>query len=109
MDGFSKIARPFILMLKIISPTGLSTILQLSINAANKDEIDGDKSGRNETNLSNPSVSKKSIKVGYLISGGAKKDDGNTNSGGGIKKKSVKIAKSFDYLTPDARKVFNYL
>ena len=47
-------------------------------------------------------MSKRSIRAGYLTSGGAKRSDGNT-------KKDVKAAKSSDYLTPAAKKAFNYL
>ena len=52
-------------MLKILSPTGSSTILQ-SVEVADEDEIG--KSGGNETNLSNLSVSTRFTKAGYLIS-----------------------------------------
>ena len=86
-------------MLKTSSLTYSSTILQ-SIDVADKDEIS--KSNGNGTNLSNPSMSMRSIKAGYLTSGGAKRGGGNT-------KKNVKAAKCSDYLTPAAKKAFNLL
>ena len=88
-------------MLKILSPTSSSTILQ-SINAADKNEVGDGKSGGNETNLSNSSMSKKSFGAGYLTSGGAKKGGGNT-------KKGVKAAKGPNYLNSAAKKAFNHL
>ena len=69
------------------------------------DAIDEDKvseSSGNETNLLNPSASKKSTWAGYLILKGAKRGDGNT-------KKDVKDTKGFNYLTLDTKKAFNYL
>ena len=69
---------------------GSSTILESLINAADKDEINKSKSTSNETNLLNPSIFKKSTKMGYLTSKGAKKGGGNT-------KKGVKATKSSDY------------
>ena len=86
-------------MLKTSSPTGLSTILQL-IDVSDKDDIN--ESGGNGTNLSNPSISTRSTGAGYLSFGGTKK-------GGGNIKKDVKAAKGSDYLTPAAKKAFNYL
>ena len=88
-------------MLKILIPTGLSTISQ-SINMANEDEVSDDESGGNETNLSNLSASKKSTGASYLTSKGAQKSGGNT-------KKGVKAARIFDYLIPTAKKAFNHL
>ena len=88
-------------MLRTLSLTGLSIILQ-SINVANKDEVgDGENDG-NEINLSNLFVSKTSTRAGYLTFGGAKKFGGNT-------KKGVEVAKSPNYLTLVAKKAFNYL
>ena len=79
-------------MLRISSSTSSSTILQ-SIDMADQDEVG--ESGSNRTNLSNLSMSTKSTKAGYLIPRGANKGGGNT-------KKSVKAARSFNYLTPAA-------
>ena len=84
-------------MFRTLSPTSSSTISQLSINAANKDEVGGVKIGGNETNLSNPFTSKKFTKAGYLIFKSAKKSDGNT-------KKCVKAARGSNYLIPDIKK-----
>ena len=67
-----------------------------------EDGVNGGKSGGDETNLSNPSTSKKSIRAGYLTSGGTKRDGGNT-------KKGVKAARVFDYLILDIKKAFNHL
>ena len=52
---------------------GSSSILQLSINVADGDEVGRGEIGGNKTNLLNPSVSKKSTGAGYLTSKGAKK------------------------------------
>ena len=87
------------------SPT--SIILQSLIDAAGNNEVNKGENGGNETNLSNSFASKKSIEAGYLISKRTKKDGGNPNSGSNNTKKSVKAAKSSDYLTPDAKKAFN--
>ena len=76
---------------------------------ADKDEVGKSKSGSNKTNLSNPSILKRSTGAGYLIFKGAKTGNSNINSGGGNIKKSVKAAKGFDYLIADAKKVFNHL
>ena len=86
-------------MLRISSRTSSSTILQ-SIDMADENEID--KSGGNETNLSNPFASTRSTEAGYLTSKGAKKGGGNT-------KKGVKAATDSDYLTPAAKRAFNHL
>ena len=59
----------------IISSTLIG--LQFSIDVAGNNEAGRGKSGGNETNLSNWSLSKKCIKAGYLTSKGAKKGDGN--------------------------------
>ena len=88
-------------MLKISSFTGSSTILQ-SIDVADEDKVNRNKSDDKETNLSNLFASKKSTGAGYLTSENAKKSGGNI-------KKSVKAAKGSDYLTPAAKNVFNYL
>ena len=73
-------------MLTTLSPTGLSNILQLLIKLADEYEVDENENGGNETNLSNLSASKKSIRAGYLTCKGTKKDGGKT-------KKGVKAAK----------------
>ena len=88
-------------MLKTSSFTGSSIILQL-IDAADKNEIGGSKSGNDKTSLSNPFASKKSTRAGYLTLESAKRGDGNT-------KKSVKAAKSPNYLTSAVKKTFNHL
>ena len=82
--------------------TGLSTILQLLTDTANKDKIDRGKSGANETNLSKLSMSKKSTGADHLTSKDAKK-------GGSNMPKGVKAAKGSNYLIPDAKKAFNHL
>ena len=109
IQDFSKIAGPLILMLKTTSPTSSSIILQSSIDAADEDEIGRNESNGNKINLSNPSASKKSTGAGYLTFKGTKKGDGNTNSGGGNSKKSVKATKISDYLTLNTKKSFNHL
>ena len=67
-------------MPKTLSCIVLSTILQL-IDLADKNEFGNSESGGNEMNLSNPSVSEKSIKAGYLTFISAKRDDGHTKKG----------------------------
>ena len=99
IQGFSKIAGSLTSILKTSSPTGLLTILQ-SNDVVDEDEVG--ESGGNEMNLLNTSASTRSTRAGYLIFGGAKKGGNNT-------KKGVKAAKDFDYLTPAAKKAFNYL
>ena len=94
-------------MLKTTNPTSSSTILQSLIDATNKNK--GDESGHNETNLSNPSTSKRSTKAGYLTFKGIKKGSGNPKTGGGNTKNGIKAAKTFDYLTLNAKKAFNHL
>ena len=69
---------------------------------ADENKVGDSKSGGNETNLLNPSTSKKSTGAGYLTFGGAKKGSGNT-------KKGVKTSKSPDYLNLASKKAFNYL
>ena len=64
IQSFSKIAGPLNSIIRTLSPTGSSTILQSLINAANKDEVDGSESGDNETNLSNLFASKRSTAAG---------------------------------------------
>ena len=81
-------------MLKITNPTGSSTILQSSIDAADEDKVGGDKNYDNKTNLSNPSTSKRSIKAGYLTSKSAKKGGNNPKRGGGNTKKVSKPLKA---------------
>ena len=88
------------MILRTISPIGLSIILQLLIDVTNENEISGVKSDGNKTNLSNLSATKKSTRAGYPTSEGAKKGGGNT-------KKSVKAAKGFNYLILGAKKAFN--
>ena len=89
-------------MLRIKSYTGSSIILQSLIDAADEHEIDKSKSVGNNTNLLNPSVSKKSTKAGYLTFKGAKK-------GGGNPKKGVKAVTDSNYPTPSTKKAFNFL
>ena len=72
------------------------------INTADKDEVGGNESGDNKTNLLNPFMSKKSTGAGNLTFKSAKKGGGNT-------KKCVKAARGSDYLSPDAKKTFNHL
>ena len=96
-------------MLRITIFIGSLTILQSSIDMAEKNEVGGGESDGNETNLSNPSASKKSTKAEYLTSGGAKKGGNNPKMGGGNTKKGVEAARSSDYLTLDAKKAFNHL
>ena len=86
-------------MLRNLSPTSSSTVLQL-IDVVDEDEV-GNSSG-NRTNLSNRSASTRSTGASYLTSGSTKKGGGNT-------KKSIKVVKSFDYLTPAVKKAFNHL
>ena len=52
-------------MLRTTNLTGSLTILQSLINVANKDEIGGDKSGGNKTNLSDPLASKRFTRADY--------------------------------------------
>ena len=102
IQGLSKIAGLLTLMLKTIRLTNLSTILQLLIDMADKNEVGRGKSDGNETNLSNLSVSKRFTGASYLTSGGTKKGGGNT-------KKGVKATKSSNYLILDANKAYNHL
>ena len=88
-------------MLKTLSLTGSSTILQSLINAANEDKVGRNESGGNKTNLSNLFASKKSTGAGYLIFESAKKGCGNI-------KKGVKAARGSDYPTENTKKAFNY-
>ena len=101
IHDFSKIAGPLTSMLKNSNLTISSTISQ-SIDMANENEVHDGESKDNETNLSNLSVSKRSIKADYLISKGAKRGGGNT-------KKCVKAAKGPDYLNLATKKAFNHL
>ena len=107
IQGFNKIAGPLPSILKTTNLSGSSTILQSLINALDQDEVG--KSGGNKRNLSNLSALKRFIRGGFLISKGAKRGDGNTNSGGGNTKKGVKAIRGSNYLTPDTKKVFNHL
>ena len=109
IKGFNKIARLLSLILKTTIFTGLSTISQSSIDVADEEEIGRSEIGGNKTNLSNPSVSKKSTKAGYLTSRGNKKGSNNPKKDGGNTKKGVKAVRGSDSLTPDAKKAFNYL
>ena len=102
IQGFSKKARSLTLMLKTTSLTSLSTILQSLIDTTDKYKVDGGENSGNKTNLSNPFVSKRSTRAGYLNFGGAKRGSGKT-------KKGVKGARGFNYLTLVAKKVFNHL
>ena len=80
-----------------------SIILQSLINATSDKDIGGSESNSNETNLLNLSVSKKSIRAGYLIFKSTKRiGDNNT-------KKDVKAIRGFNYLTLSAKKAFNLL
>ena len=94
-------AGPVTSMLRTLSRTSSSTILQL-IDAANEDDVGTDENSVDETNLSNSSASKRSLGAGFLTSGDTKKGGGNT-------KKGVKAARDPDYLTPAAKKAFNHL
>ena len=67
-------------MLRILSPTSSSTILQ-SIDVPDIDKVGEDKSDGNATNLLNLSGSKRSTGSDYLTSGGAKKGGNNTKKG----------------------------
>ena len=96
-------------MLIMTNPTGLSTISQSLIGMADKDEVSGSESGSNKTNLSNPFVLKRSIEGCYLTFKGAKKGGNNLKKGGNNTKKSARAGRGSDYLTPDAKKTFNYL
>ena len=95
-------------MLRATSFTCLSTMLQSLIDTADEDKVDADKSDSNETNLSNPFASKRSIEAGYLTFEGVKKGGNNSKKGGGNTKKSIKAARGFDYLTSEAKKAFNH-
>ena len=66
------------------------------------DEDECVESSGNGTNLSNPSVSTRSIGAGYLTFKGAKRGGGNTRKG-------IKAARGFDYLILAAKKAFNHL
>ena len=94
-------------MLSTRNLTGSSIILQLLIDAANKNEFG--LSGGNKTNLSNPSALKRSIVAGYPTLGSGKKGGDNLKRGGSNTKKSIKTAKGSDYLTSDTKKAFNHL
>ena len=97
IQGFSKIAGPLILMLRI-SPI---LIIKLSINLTD-DKFDRGDCDKDETKiLLASSAFKKSIRAGYLIFG-VKKDDQAT-------KKSGNDARGSKYLTLDAKKVFKFL
>ena len=89
------------------SPT--SIVSQSSINTAGNNNVCGNKNSNNKTNLLNSFTSKKSLGAGYLASKGVKKDGGNPNSGGDNTKKDIKAARGSDYLTPGAKKAFNFL
>ena len=99
IQGFNKIARSLISMLKTSSLIGSSTILQ-SIDVGDKDEVG--ENGGDKINLSNLSALTRSTGAVYLNSGGAKRGGGNT-------KKGVKAARGSDYLIPAAKKAFNHL
>ena len=88
-------------MLKTSSSTGSSTISQ-SINVMDDDEVSDGESGADETNLSNLSALKKSIRTVYLIFGGIKRGGSNT-------KKDIKATKGPNYLILAAKKAFNHL
>ena len=84
-------------------------VLQSSINEAGNNKVGGSEDGGNKTNLSNSSAFKKSIKVDYPTSNGAKKGGSNSYSGGGNIKKGVQAARGSVYLNLDAKKAFNVL
>ena len=105
--GFNKISRSLTSKLRTTNFIGLSIISQLLIDAGNKDEVG--KSGGNKTNLSNPSISKRSTGADYLIFKGIKKGGNNLKRGGGNTKNCIKAAKGFNYLILDPKKAFNHL
>ena len=94
-------------MLIPISLISLSIILQLLINAADENRVG--KNSNNETNLSNSSASKKSIRTGYLTFKDTKKVGKKLKKGDGNTKKGIQAAKNSNYLTLDAKKTFNHL
>ena len=89
-------------MLKIISLTGSSTVLQSLIDPVDEDKFGGIESGDSETNLSNLFASKESTEASYLIFKGAKKGNGDIKIG-------VKAASGSDWLILEAKKTFNSL
>ena len=94
IQGFNKIAKPVTLILRTLSSINLLTILQSLINTVEEDEVCGDKSGCNQTNLSNPFMSKRSIRAGHLILGGAKKSGNNPKRDDENSKKGAKPIKA---------------
>ena len=94
-------------MLRTKSLTGLSMILQSSMDVADEDEFD--KNGSNKINLSNPFARKKSTGAIYLTSKSAKKSGNNLKKSSGNTKKSIKNAKVSNYLTLEVKMVFNHL
>ena len=83
-------------MLRTLSLTGSSTILQ-TIKAADEDRVDDGESSSNKTNLSNSNVSKRLIRASYLTFQGTKKGGSNT-------KKGVKAIEGSDYPTSAVKK-----
>ena len=96
-------------MLKTTSTIGSSIILQSLINMANEDEVGGSENSSNETNLSNPSTSKKSTEASDYTSKSTKKGGNNPKRGGNNTKKYIKATRDSNYLNLNAKKVFNYL
>ena len=83
--------------------------MQSLIDAAGNNKVGRDKGGSNETNLSNLSAFKKYTKADYLIFKGAKKDGGNSNSGGNNTQNGVIAVKNSNYKTLGTKKVFSLL
>ena len=72
------------------------------IDTADNNETGRGKGSDNKINLSNLSMSKKSIGASYLTFE-------NTKRGGSNIKKSIKAARNSNYLNPDTKKTFNFL
>ena len=96
-------------MLRTTSPTSLLTILQLSINAADKNEVGRGENISNKTNLSNLFTAKKFIRADYLTLKNTKKGGNNPKKGGSNTKKSVKAAQGSNYLISGNKNLFSYL
>ena len=96
-------------MLRITSPTCLSTILQSLIDAADEDKARRGESSGNKINLLNLSALKKSTGTDYPTSESAKKGGNNSERGDGNIKTGVKVVRGSNYLTPETKKTFNYL
>lgn len=97
IQGFDKIAGPLTLMLRTTSPNQLSSVL-LSLMVVEKDEVGGSGSNGIKFTITPTIISKKFVGMDYQIS------DRNIDA------KRVTInARSFGYLTPDAKRAFNLL